>query len=108
MSQPPFSVRGVGLSAFTAFALVWVTKHAYVGVFLDMTWNKIALTATLMGITGAILYAYMRRYLLLFLRRRAISAASDFVTGMQSFGSVTSSMLTLIQEVELVSRGYRM
>jgi hypothetical protein len=54
------------------------------------------------------MYAYMRRQWLQYLRREAVECAAALVTNMQAFEASTSSALALIQEVELVSRGYRL
>ena len=53
-------------------------------------------------------YTYMRRQWLQYLRQEAVKGASDLVTNLQAFEASTSSALALIQEVELVSRGYRL
>lgn len=106
--QPPFTLTGVTLSTFVAFAVVWATKEAYNAIDPEITWSTALLITITIGILGVVSYAYMRRHLLLYLRRQAIDTASDFVINAQSFGSASSSMIALIQEVELVSRGYRM
>lgn len=54
------------------------------------------------------LYAYITRQWLQYLRRNAIDTVSSFVENLQSFESSSTSLLGLIQEMELVSRGYRM
>ena len=53
-------------------------------------------------------YGYMRRQWLQYLRREAVDGASALATNLQAFEASTSSALALIQEVELVSRGYRL
>ena len=53
-------------------------------------------------------YTYMRRQWLQYLRQEAVEGASALVTNLQAFEASTSSALALIQEVELVSRGYRL
>jgi hypothetical protein len=50
----------------------------------------------------------MRRQWLQYLRQQAVEGASAVVTNLQAFEASTSSALALIQEVELVSRGYRL
>jgi hypothetical protein len=42
------------------------------------------------------------------LRQQTVENASALVTNLQAFEASTSSALALIQEVELVSRGYRL
>lgn len=60
------------------------------------------------AIVATAFYVYARRQLLQYLRHRAISLSSDLVTSLQAFDASSSSALQLIQEVELVSRGYRL
>ena len=54
------------------------------------------------------LYYYFRRQWLQFLRVQAIEGASSLTTNAQDFDAAASAGITLIQEVELVSRGYNM
>jgi Mysoin-binding motif of peroxisomes len=59
-------------------------------------------------ITATVMYTYARRQWLQYLRRQSIDAATAFVESSQAFDVVASAAITLIQEVEVVSRGYRM
>lgn len=54
------------------------------------------------------LYGYVTRKWLQSLRQQAIEATTSFVANIQSFEGSSTSVLALIQEVELVSRGYRL
>jgi type II secretory pathway component PulF len=51
---------------------------------------------------------YMRRQWLRYRRQQSLSEIRTFVTHAQDFDSAAGAALALIQEVELVSRGYRM
>lgn len=62
----------------------------------------------IIAIATVVLYAYARRQRLINLRMQAVEDASSVTSIAQSFDAVASAALTLIQEVELVSRGYRM
>lgn len=53
-------------------------------------------------------YAYVRRQWLQYLRHQALKEASDLVPKSQALDVAISATITLVQEVELVSRGYRM
>jgi hypothetical protein len=53
-----------------------------------------------------LLYAWARRQWLQNLRQNAVNGASTLVTNLQAFDASTSAALILVQEVELVSRGY--
>jgi hypothetical protein len=53
-------------------------------------------------------YAYARLRWLQYLRHQAVDCATLLVSSAQDFDASASATITLIQEVELVSRGYRM
>jgi hypothetical protein len=67
------------------------------------------IAALLLSIMVAIfLFAHARRSWLRSLRAKAIEFAALFVENSQAFDVLASNAVTLIQEVELVSRGYRL
>lgn len=51
---------------------------------------------------------YMKRQWLRCRREQALTEIADFVTNSHNFDGATGAVLSLVQEVELVSRGYRM
>jgi hypothetical protein len=57
---------------------------------------------------AVVLYAYMRRQWLQYLRQQSLSEMSEFIAKAQEFDDAAAGALSLVQEVELVSRGYRM
>jgi len=59
-------------------------------------------------VLAVISYAYVRRQWLRYLRQQTLAEASEFIAKTQEFDTVAAGALTLVQEVELVSRGYRM
>lgn len=61
-----------------------------------------------MIITGALFFSHARRRWLRDLRGRAIELAGQFVEQSQRYDILVSNAITFIQEVELVSRGYRL
>ncbi|KAG0638656.1 Mysoin-binding motif of peroxisomes-domain-containing protein [Tuber brumale] len=68
-----------------------------------------AIAALLLSMMVAIsLFAHARRRWLRSLRAKAIEFAALFVENSQTFDVLASNAVTLIQEVELVSRGYRL
>ncbi|KAI5847217.1 Mysoin-binding motif of peroxisomes-domain-containing protein [Morchella snyderi] len=68
-----------------------------------------AIAALMLSMMVAIfLFAHARRTWLRSLRSKAIEFATVFVQNSQSFDVLASNAVTLIQEVELVSRGYRL
>ena len=70
--------------------------------------TRAAIVLVIVGLLAIALYAYARRQWLQYLRRQAIESVSRFAATVQLFEAASSSIFTLIQEVELVSRGYRM
>jgi len=63
---------------------------------------------TLFVVTATMVYAYARLRWLQYLRHQAVDCATLLVSSAQDFDASASATITLIQEVELVSRGYRM
>lgn len=101
------SLVGAAISAAVAFALVWIIHWARGdGEAFDRSRLMLALGAFVLA--SLLIYGYVRRQWLQHLRHQALSTSSDFVTNAQAFEGTSTATLTMIQEVELVSRGYRM
>ncbi len=102
------SFQGTIITAISAFAFVWVLHWARVG--RSPGWNKgrLLLVLTLVAATATLLYAYARRRWLQSLRHQAVQRATLLVSNAQIFDASAFAAASLIQEVELVSRGYRM
>lgn len=100
------SPAGAALTGSTAFILVWLVHWSR----RQPAFNKGRATVVLVAFAtvATAVYTYMRRQWLHYLRQEAVEGASALVTNMQAFEASTSSALALIQEVELVSRGYRL
>lgn len=102
-----FTWSGLLLTNATAFALAWSIRW-----LRNTTWAcsnrwRISLVIAVVTIAAVVLYAYSRRQKLVNLRVQAGEGASSVTSNAQNFDAVASAALTLIQEVELVSRGYR-
>lgn len=54
------------------------------------------------------IYYYIRRQWLQYLRLRTIENANIFIANAQDFDAVTAASIGLIQDVEVVSRGYQL
>lgn len=67
-----------------------------------------AVSAALLALFIAISYAYMRRQWLQSLRQNSLTETSELIAISQDFDNAVAGALALVQEVELVSRGYRM
>ena len=70
--------------------------------------KKVGLLLVLVPAVGVIFYAFAKRQWLKYLRHQAVEAAGTFIGNAQGFDSAASASVVFIQEVELVSRGYRM
>ncbi|KAJ6258647.1 hypothetical protein Dda_6695 [Drechslerella dactyloides] len=70
--------------------------------------SRIAITLLLSMVLALLVFAHLRRVKLRNLRTDAIAAAEQFVDSCQTFDVVAGNAITLIQEIELVSRGYRL
>lgn len=101
------SILGAGISAAVAFALVWVLHWAR-GEGWSFHRNRLFLLVGSFILAGLLFYGYIRRQWLQLLRHQALTTSADFVTSAQSFEATSIATLTMIQEVELVSRGYKM
>ena len=101
------SLTGAVLTGATAFSLVWLIHWARKRA-AAFSWGRLSLVTFVFLAVASTCYACMRRQWLQYLRQQAVQGASTLVTNLQAFETSTSSALALIQEVELVSRGYRL
>lgn len=99
------TLAGALVTVCFVFSLVWLMKWVIDGRY-GMIRMGIALIV-LLGL-GFIFQAYMRRQWLHYLRQQALLETSEFVAKAQEFDQIAAAAITLVQEVELVSRGYRM
>lgn len=102
------SVYGAIGTAAVAFVLVFLIHWARNGRTGFVSKSRVALALTVFTVVGVIGYAYIRRQWLKFLRRHAVGAASTLTANWQAFEVSSSSALSFIQEVELVSKGYKL
>ncbi|KAK2065799.1 hypothetical protein LY76DRAFT_585740 [Colletotrichum caudatum] len=70
--------------------------------------RRAAVILLVVVITAGIAHVFMRRQWLRYRRMQALSEVTAFVSNSQEFDSATGAAIALIQEVELVSRGYRL
>ena len=100
------SPTGAALTSATAFLLVWLVHWSRRQPSFSI--GRSMLVLLVFAAVATAVYGYMRRQWLQYLRQEAVDGASALVTNLQAFEASTSSALALIQEVELVSRGYRL
>lgn len=96
------------MTAFYAFVLAWLSHWTRNGgnTIIGRS-RKAVFLGGLVGLT-LLSYTYLRRQWLYYLQQQTLSEISSFVTTTQKFDHVAASAMSLVQEVELVSRGYRM
>lgn len=102
------TVSGAVVTASLAFILAWLVHWARSNSASAVGGGRIAVVVVVVKVFAAISYAYMRRQWLQHLRQQTLAEASEFVSKAQEFDAVAAGALNLVQEVELVSRGYRM
>ena len=104
----PINLTGVVGTGVGAFMLVYILHWARGSGTSKFGSSSVLLVLMVFASVGSISYAYIRRQWLQYLRRQAVEAASTFVARSQAFDAAASAAVALIQEVELVSRGYQM
>ena len=108
MTSVTTSLYGATATAVVAFALVYLIHWARNGRDGSINMSRFALVLVIFIITALIGYGYIRRQWLKFLRRSAVVQVTALTANWQAFEVSASSALSLVQEVELVSKGYRL
>lgn len=103
-----FGLKGAIATALTSFSLVWLIHWSRTRSGPGFAGRKVVILCILLPLVLVVFYAFARRQWLKFLRYQSIHVASVFVTNAQAFDAAASASVLFIQEVELVSRGYRM
>ena len=80
----------------------WATKRNGFSI------GRLFLVVVSLGVGLTVAFTHVRRQWLQHLRHRVVNTASTLIANLQTFDTATSSALMLVQEVELVSRGYRL
>ncbi|RMY63262.1 hypothetical protein D0863_10676 [Hortaea werneckii] len=102
------SLYGAFAVAAFAFALVYLIHWARSGHSSFLSHGRVALALTVFALVAFVGYAYVRRQWLKFLRRNAVESITTLTSNWQAFEVSSSSALGFIQEVELVSKGFRL
>lgn len=103
--QRLLSTEGILASILVALAvaviLSWVLQNGIT--------RKRLIFLLLLCVAGLLLgQIHMKRQWLRYRREQSLSEITTFITNSHNFDSATGAALSLVQEVELVSRGYRM
>ncbi len=102
------TIVGVAVTASIAFAFAWLIHWTRGNGISAAGKGRMIVFIVIIIVLAIISYAYMRRQWLQYLRQQSLAELSSFVTTAQRLDSAIAGALTLVQEVELVSRGYRM
>ena len=102
------TTTGACVAATSAFIFVWIVHSMrHDGSAKQWGWRSAFAVCLTLTLTICI-WGYATRSSILHLSRSVIDATSTLTTNLQSLNSTSHSLLSLVQEVELVSRGYRM
>jgi len=108
ISSASFGPGGILLAAVAASPILYILRSIRTGWSSGISLVALLLLSCAVAVVGSLLYAYARRQWLKNLRRQAVLAASKFVAAMQDYETAAAALLTFVQEVELVSKGYRL
>ncbi|KAE8349764.1 Mysoin-binding motif of peroxisomes-domain-containing protein [Aspergillus coremiiformis] len=102
-----FGLQGAVVTASTSFSIAWLLHWSRPRSGSGLNPRKVGVLLVLVPVIGALFYAFAKRQWLKYLRHQAVDAAGFFIGNAQGFDSAASASVVFIQEVELVSRGYR-
>ena len=99
---------GIVATALGATAVAILMRWVYEGGYSHLTKKRFFFALCLLAVGTLLARIYIRHQWLRYVRESSLKEMTNFVTRAQDFDSATSAAVGLIQEVELVSRGYRM
>ncbi|ODM24017.1 hypothetical protein SI65_01607 [Aspergillus cristatus] len=102
-----FGLQGAIVTGATSFSIAWLLHWSRPRSGTGINPRKVGILMVLMPVLGVLFYAFAKRQWLKYLRHQAVDAAANFISNAQGFDSAASASVVFIQEVELVSRGYR-
>lgn len=102
------SQRGLVITAVGAISLAWFIRWLFSGGVTNLTKKRVIVFVVGFALAGVVSQAYLRQQWLKYVRQQVLAETSIFVSRAQDFDSASTAALALIQEVELVSRGYRL
>ncbi|KAB5563615.1 Mysoin-binding motif of peroxisomes-domain-containing protein [Coniochaeta sp. 2T2.1] len=105
MNNP--TTTGLILTTSGALILAWLVSWVYSGGYSHLTKKRVLATVVLLVVAAILSRAYVKQQWLRYLQEQAATEVSTLVSRSQNFDSASSAAAALIQEVELVSRGYR-
>lgn len=103
-----FGLHGAAVTAVTSFSIAFLLHWGRSKTGSGLNPRRVGILLILVPVLGILFYAFAKRQWLKYLRHQAVEAAGTFIGNAQGFDSAASASVVFIQEVELVSRGYRM
>lgn len=103
-----FTLTGATITALIAYGLVWTIHWVRRATSRGSALGRTTIAITIFVALASLGYAYVRRQWLQYLRQQTLVEIGSFVAKAQDLNAAISATVSLIQEVELVSRGYRM
>ncbi|TAQ86528.1 hypothetical protein B7494_g5156 [Chlorociboria aeruginascens] len=107
-AQGSSSLAGAAITAFLAFGLVWLIHWTRGSKNFAVGKGRLSILVALVALLAILSYCYVRRQWHHYLRLQTLATTTSFVEKALDFDAAISGALTLVQEVELVSRGYRL
>ena len=104
------TIHGVFATTFFSFSVAWAfhwVRSSATDSARTLS-TKILSASLLLCVLVLSLCTYTWRYRSQRLRRNVIDAVSSLISESQTLDGLTSSALTLVQEIEVVARGYEM
>jgi hypothetical protein len=102
------TTTGVLATAAAALVVAWMVRWVLSGGYAHLAKKRVAFSGVVLVAVAVVAQVYVRQQWLRYLRNQALAEVTTFTSKSQDFDSAASAALSLIQEVELVSRGYRM
>ncbi|KAJ5219305.1 uncharacterized protein N7498_001404 [Penicillium cinerascens] len=102
-----FGLHGAIVTGATSFSIAFLLHWCRSKTGSGLNPRRIGVLLVLVPVLGVVFYAFAKRQWLKYLRHQAVEAAGTFIGNAQGFDSAASASVVFIQEVELVSRGYR-
>jgi hypothetical protein len=99
---------GLAVTAAGALAVAILIRWVYEGGVVNLTKKRFFFSVIILTLAVLIGFAYIRHQWLRYVRESALKEVRTFVFRSQDYDSAASGAVGLVQEVELVSRGYRM
>ncbi|KAL7925036.1 Mysoin-binding motif of peroxisomes domain-containing protein [Trichoderma austrokoningii] len=105
--QSLLSTEGIIVSVVGALALAVFLSWALSSAPSHVTKRRLILVLIIAAAAALVGQVFVRRQWLRYRREQSLAQISTFISNSQNFDSATEAALSLVQEVELVSRGYR-